>query len=80
LHANAFGIAGLRDALLRAGLGAHLSRSFTPHVTFAYNRGAVPQAVPVPPIHWQVEGFSLLHSIVGGGDYRILGTWGFRSS
>ncbi|WP_201315434.1 2'-5' RNA ligase family protein [Dyella sp. EPa41] len=65
----------LREALLRAGLGAHLSRSFTPHVTFAYSRGAVPQPVPVEPIPWRVEGFALLHSIVGGGDYRTLDTW-----
>ena len=65
----------LREALLRAGLGSHLSRSFTPHVTFAYNRGAVPQSMAVEPIHWQVADFALLHSIVGGGDYQVLGTW-----
>jgi len=67
----------LRDALLRAGLGGHLSRSFTPHVTYAYSRGAVPQPVPLAPLHWRVEGFSLLHSVVGGGDYQTLKTWRF---
>ncbi|MBV8156589.1 MAG: RNA 2',3'-cyclic phosphodiesterase [Dyella sp.] len=65
----------LREALIRAGLGAHLSRSFTPHVTFAYSRGALPQATPVEPITWRVEGFALLHSVVGGGDYRVLDAW-----
>jgi len=69
----------LREALLRAGLGSHLSRSFTPHVTFAYNRGAVPQSVLVEPIPWQVEGFALLHSIVGGGEYQTLDTWRLQS-
>lgn len=69
----------LREALIRAGLGAHLSRSFTPHVTFAYSRGALPQSTPVEPITWRVEGFSLLHSVVGGGDYEILDAWRFQA-
>lgn len=66
---------GLREALLRAGAGARLERQFTPHVTFAYSRGAVPDAMPVAPIAWNVEGFSLLHSVVGGGEYRVLDSW-----
>lgn len=69
---------GLRDALLRAGVGAKLERQFTPHVTFAYGRGAPPQAMPVAPITWNVEGFSLLHSVVGGGEYRMLNSWPLR--
>lgn len=68
----------LREALIRAGLGAHLSRSFAPHVTFAYSRGALPQPTPVEPITWRVEGFTLLHSVVGGGDYEVLGAWRFQ--
>ncbi len=70
----------LRDAMFRAGLGAHLSRSFTPHVTFAYSRGALPQPTPVEPITWRVDGFSLLHSVVGGGDYEVLDAWRFPST
>ncbi len=69
----------LRDALVRAGLAAHLSRNFTPHVTFAYSRGAPPQPAPVEPITWRVDGFTLLHSVVGGGDYETLGAWRFPS-
>ncbi|PMQ02818.1 RNA 2',3'-cyclic phosphodiesterase [Dyella sp. AD56] len=68
----------LRQALVLAGLGQHLSRSFTPHVTFAYSRGALPQMVSIEPIRWRVDGCSLLHSIVGGGEYRTLGTWPFQ--
>lgn len=68
----------LRQALVLGGVGAHLSRQFTPHVTYAYSRGAVPQAVPVSPIRWRVEGFALLHSIIGGGDYRLLDAWRFQ--
>ncbi|WP_430388895.1 2'-5' RNA ligase family protein [Dyella sp. 20L07] len=66
---------GLRQELILGGLAAHLSRSFTPHVTFAYNRGAVPQPLSIEPITWAVDGFALLHSVVGGGEYEVLGTW-----
>ena len=65
----------LHRALLLAGLGAHLSRSFTPHVTFAYSRGGLPQAAPIDPIAWKVDGFALLHSVVGGGEYHTLDAW-----
>jgi RNA 2',3'-cyclic 3'-phosphodiesterase len=67
----------LHQALILAGLGAHLSRNFTPHVTFAYSRGALPQVVPIDPIAWWVEGFALLHSVVGGGECRTLDAWRF---
>ncbi|MHA6204111.1 2'-5' RNA ligase family protein [Dyella soli] len=67
----------LRQALTLAGLGNHLARVFTPHVTFAYSRGALPEAMPIEPISWRVEGFALLHSIVGGGEYRTLDAWRF---
>lgn len=67
----------LHQALILAGLGAHLSRNFTPHVTLAYSRGAPPQATPIEPIIWRVEGFALLHSVVGGGEYRTLDAWRF---
>ncbi|WP_266182836.1 2'-5' RNA ligase family protein [Dyella humicola] len=67
----------LRQSLMLAGLGAQLSRNFTPHVTFAYSRGALPQPAPIDPITWRVEGFALLHSVVGGGEYRTLDAWRF---
>lgn len=69
----------LQQALSLAGLGRHLSRQFTPHVTFAYSRGAMPEPTSIEPVSWRVEGFSLVHSIVGGGDYRILDTWRFQA-
>lgn len=67
----------LQQALILAGLGAHLSRNFTPHVTFAYSRGVLPQAMPIDPISWRVEGFALLHSVIGGREYRTLDAWRF---
>ena len=67
----------LQQGLILAGLGAYLSRNFTPHVTVAYSRGALPQAAPIDPITWRVNGFALLHNVVGGGEYRTLGAWRF---
>lgn len=68
----------LRQALMLAGIGAQLSRNFTPHVTFAYSRGALPHSMPVEAIAWRVEGFALLHSVVGGGEYQTLDAWRFQ--
>ena len=69
----------LQQTLSLAGLGRHLSRQFTPHVTFAYSRGRLPEPMAIEPINWRVEGFSLVHSVVGGGDYRILDAWRFQA-
>lgn len=65
----------LRRALLLAGAGQHLERQFTPHLTYAYSDGAVPATVPIEPIRWRVERLSLLHNVVGAGDYRTLESW-----
>lgn len=64
----------LRKQLLLAGLGQELLRQFTPHVTFAYSRGAMLEPVPVAPVRWRAQGFSLVHSIIRG-EYQILGSW-----
>lgn len=65
----------LRDGLIRAGQGAHLSRSFTPHVTLGYSRGGMLAQTPVGPLVWRVDRMALVHSVVGQGDYRLLHTW-----
>jgi len=65
----------LREGLIRAGQGVHLSRTFTPHVTLGYSRGGMLQETPVGPLAWRVERLALVHSVVGQGDYRLLYTW-----
>ncbi|MGO4701451.1 2'-5' RNA ligase family protein [Dyella sp. 2RAB6] len=65
----------LREALIRAGQGAHLSRSFTPHVTLGYSRGGLLPELPVGPLAWRVDQLALVHSVVGQGDYRLLHAW-----
>ena len=70
--------AQLREGLIRAGQGAHLSRSFTPHVTLGYSRGGLLAETPVQPLAWRVNQLALVHSVVGQGDYRLLHSWPLR--
>jgi 2'-5' RNA ligase len=65
----------MHTTLVAAGLRLRNERQFTPHVTLAYARHELPQAVPVPPICWQVDRFVLVHNVVGKGNYQMLGTW-----
>lgn len=68
----------LQRALVLAGLGKSLERRFTPHVTLAYARDALP-ATAIAPIEWHIDGFALLHSVLGQGDgYEVLGRWAFN--
>jgi len=66
----------MHTTLVEAGLRLRDERQFTPHVTLAYARHELPQAVPVPPIVWQIDRFVLVHNVVGKGNYQVLGTWG----
>jgi 2'-5' RNA ligase len=66
----------MHATLVETGLRLRNERQFTPHVTLAYARHELPQAVPVPPIVWQVDRFVLIHNVVGKGNYQILGSWG----
>jgi 2'-5' RNA ligase len=65
----------MRTALIHAGLPPHGERQFTPHVTLAYGRHELPQAIAVTPVAWRVDRFALVHNLVGKGDYRVLGSW-----
>ncbi len=65
----------LRHALVLAGLGRHVARQFTPHVTVAYSHGVLLDVTPVEPVAWQVERLALVHSVVGQPDYQVLAEW-----
>jgi 2'-5' RNA ligase len=65
----------LREALIRAGLGSHVSRTFTPHVTLGYSRGDMLPETPAGPVAWRVDRLALVHNAVGQGNYRLLRTW-----
>lgn len=65
----------LRRALVLAGQGRHVARSFTPHVTVAYSHGAPLDITPVEPVTWSIERLALVHSVVGQPDYQVLAEW-----
>ncbi|WP_266171853.1 RNA 2',3'-cyclic phosphodiesterase [Dyella subtropica] len=65
----------LREALIRAGQGGHMERTFTPHVTVAYSRGGMLETTPIEPVHWRVDRLALIHSVVGRGEYQTLYSW-----
>lgn len=67
----------LGDRLIRCGLGKHVTRDFTPHVTLLYDRTLVPPQV-VAPISWTVREFALVHSLLGKTEHRILQRWALR--
>jgi 2'-5' RNA ligase len=65
----------LRLALAGAGQGRGLARDFAAHATLGYGRGAPLRPASIEPVTWSVDGFVLLHSIVGQPAYHVLGTW-----
>lgn len=70
----------MQHALVLAGLGKSLERQFTPHITLAYARDALPTTA-IAPIEWRIDGFALLHSVLGQGDgYQVLGRWVFNGA
>ncbi|WP_255682914.1 RNA 2',3'-cyclic phosphodiesterase [Dyella sp. 2HG41-7] len=70
----------MHEALAKADLHLRVERQFTPHVTLAYARRALPDATSLTPIEWSVDRFVLIHNIVGKGSYRILGSWPLSKS
>jgi RNA 2',3'-cyclic 3'-phosphodiesterase len=50
--------------LRAAALGAHAKGSFTPHMTLAYNKPAVPFQ-PIEPVLWPAHEVVLIHSLLG---------------
>lgn len=64
----------LGEQLRTAGLGRHVERRFTPHVTLLYDERALAPE-PVPPVGWYVRDFVLIHSLLGKTEHRVLGRW-----
>lgn len=75
------GMRGLRrlqravaEAMVDAGLGAQIRRSFRPHVSLLYgDKPLAPEAIE--PIRWTVEELLLVESLSGAGVHRVLGRW-----
>ncbi len=64
-------------AMARAGLGKLVDRSFTPHVTMLYDRRLVAEQA-LSPIRWTVDGFTLVHSLLGRTEHIPLARWALR--
>lgn len=62
----------LGEALRSEGL--RVSRSFTPHMTLAYDRHVVAEHA-IEPVIWRAREFVLIRSHVGQGQYDTLGRW-----
>ncbi|HTV84799.1 MAG TPA: RNA 2',3'-cyclic phosphodiesterase [Dyella sp.] len=61
----------LATHLRAAALGAHAKGSFTPHMTLAYNKPAVPFQ-HIEPVVWPAHEVVLIHSLLGKTQHRRL--------
>ena len=64
------------SAMQQVGLGRAKS-SYTPHITLLYDERTIDEH-PVEPIRWTAREFVLIHSLLGRGEYRVLGRWPLR--
>jgi RNA 2',3'-cyclic 3'-phosphodiesterase len=64
----------MRQALILERHGQQIVNNFTPHVTLGYGQAAIASKL-VEPIDWSIDGFALVHSLVGRSEYRILDRW-----
>ena len=69
----------LGERMAAAGIGRLVERRFTPHVTLLYDRIVVP-STPIAPLAFRVNGVSLVHSLLGRSEHRILAHWPLRDA
>jgi len=62
-------------AMVEAGLGRFVNRSYTPHVTLLYDDRKIEEHPIEAPIKWTVRDFVLVQSLVGRTQYKILDRW-----
>jgi RNA 2',3'-cyclic 3'-phosphodiesterase len=64
----------LADAMNRAGLGRHIDKRFTPHVTLMYDDRTVPETA-VDPVSWVASELVLVRSLLGQTTHLPLARW-----
>lgn len=64
-------------ALARAGLGRHVSKVLSPHVSLIYVQRVLPSEA-VPPLEWTATEFTLVHSLPGLHRHTHLERWPLR--
>jgi 2'-5' RNA ligase len=67
----------LGQSMTLAGLGKHVQKNFTPHVTVLYGDNDR-REIAVEPIRWTVREFVLIHSLLGETKHTVLGRWNLR--
>jgi len=68
----------LGQALWRVGLGLHVSRRFTPHITLLYDRRCAPER-PIAPLIFRFDSFVLIHSLIRPSKHVHVARWPLRS-
>jgi len=69
----------LGQALWRVGLGKHVSRRFTPHITLLYDERCAPERA-IPPLTFHFDSFVLIHSLVNPRRHVHVARWPLRIS
>lgn len=64
----------LGESMTSAGLARWVTPHFTPHMTLLYDRRMIPEQ-PVEAVCWHVDGFVLIHSLVGRSQHKRLAQW-----
>lgn len=67
----------LGQALWRVGLGQHVSRRFSPHITLLYDRCCVPERA-ISPLIFRFDSFVLIHSVVDPRRHVHVARWLLR--
>lgn len=71
----------LGDALGRGGVRVHSGKGLVPHVTIVRDAMRPLPPTPVEPMPWRVDGFVLVHSVLGvRSRYTELGRWSLPAS
>jgi 2'-5' RNA ligase len=64
----------LGEEMKSAGLVRWVTPHFTPHMTLLYDRRMIAEQ-SVKAVRWHVDGFVLIHSLVGHGQHVHLARW-----
>lgn len=67
----------LGQALWRVGLGKHVERRFTPHITLLYDLRCAPER-PISPLTFRFDSFVLIHSLVDPRRHVHVARWPLR--
>ena len=71
--------ASIATAMAAQGVPMREDWSFNPHETLCYRKTTTPATRTVPPFHWSVSEFVLVHSYVGAHRHETIGRWSLHA-